>query len=192
MKINKKGNNIETFFFDWYPLIFGICIGAVFVVLQANGIVNFLSVENFNDVLNAVMSFVSILIGLISLLITTVLVNEKNSTIVDSFLDVVGRNRFYKATRANIVTGVFTAFFSVLLYFKQIFFPTINLFFFSLWVVSLMSFFLFTIKFTDLLLQLLILKPKEKEKRTKTTSRRTDEAVKEIQNSDSKDDCTIY
>lgn len=184
-------NNEKGFFDDWYPLILGMCIGVVFAVLRITGIVNFYVMDDFNDLLSAVVSFVSILIGLISLLITTVLVNEKNSTIVDSFLDIVGRNRFYKATRANIVSGILTAFFSVLLYFKQMFHPAINNIFFIFWIVSLMSFFFFTIKFTDLLLQLLIIKPEKTGKLSKTTPKKPSLSESEITQLDD-NDCITY
>ena len=159
--MQQRIQKVIAFLRDRLAIIISGVITIVIVLLDLRMEWGLLKSKNINDMLSAVLSFVSILIGLISLLITTVLVNEKQSKTVRLFLDKVKRKRFYNTIFANIATGIICAFLSILLFFRRQLPTPVSSILFCVWLYFLIAFLCFTLDFSSLLLKLLIYSPEE-------------------------------
>nr|DAZ26995.1 MAG TPA: hypothetical protein [Caudoviricetes sp.] len=165
LKSLREKDKMRRYFEDWYPLVFSIAITAVYGFIFRNWVGSY-----FNDVLNAVISFASIILGFICALVT-LLFSLLSTSIMKIVFDGEYKIRLKRYFVRSCMFGFIVVIFSIILFEREKIFTELNnigaigkgiiCFTKCLWVFSISYFTLTTYRVISLMIHIAFLAPGE-------------------------------
>ena len=172
-----KKDRIRTRYEELYPRIYSICIVIMYLLLFKDG-----GGHNFDNILNAVISFVSIMIGFIAALVTLIF-SLLNTEIIQIIFGNTGyRTRLKRFFLCSCQSGFFILGDSIVLFARQDIFTIIekivpnavSLYLIEgikiIWVYFLAYFIISSYRVISLMIQVAFEAPKQEEKDDETTN----------------------
>lgn len=164
---------LKQMFFNWVSLIGAIVFTALYFSLGFSHTI-FCS-RNLSSTLTAVITFVSIALSFIGLLLTTVVGIKRESSVARYFFDTVDKKAFVRVINKNAFTGVASALISIVLFFSDKTGAMANALVGGIWVFFLVYFILSTFRLLNLLVTLLVRENPEANDNQKKYSNMSDE-----------------
>lgn len=120
LKLLREKDKMRKHFEDWYPLVFSIVITAMYGFVFRNWVGSY-----FNDVLNAVISFASIILGFICALVT-LLFSLLSTSIMKIVFDGEYKIRLKRYFVRSCMFGFIVVIFSIILFEREKIFTELN------------------------------------------------------------------
>lgn len=112
--------------------------------------------DNFTCLLTAIISGVSIIIGLFGVLLTNLISIRRDSELVQYFFESVDKKYFDKSVRKCILSGFVNLFFSALLILNDVLFPKVGDVLLFFWIYTIVLFSIRSYRFISILISLII------------------------------------
>lgn len=128
-------------------------------MLKFRGVYKIVLSNNMSNALNAVMTFTSIVLGFVGLLLTTIVGIKRESKIIKYFFDNADKKDFTSVVKKEVCSGLGTAVCTIALYFPKefcsLFGGEIVAALFYFWITLLLYFLFSTYRLMSLLLNML-------------------------------------
>lgn len=156
-----KGISYKELWYHFYVLILSLAITFVLsYALNSFGILKIAYSKSLPCALDAIMTFTSIMLGFMGVLLTTFVGMKGESEVIKFFLSSVNKKYFLGVVKKEIISGLSTAFITISLYFlpdfAHIFKAKILKIFFALWMFLLIYFLLSTYRLMSLFLRMIL------------------------------------
>lgn len=153
-------NHILRFWYQHYAIILAAMITYLLLAaLKKDGSISIVSSANMPNALDAVMTFTSIVLGFVGVLVATIAGLKKETKIIQYFLEHVDKKYFLNVVKKEICSGLSTALITIMLYFPEelaaIFDLEVIRILFALWLFLLLYFLFSTYRLMSLLLRMI-------------------------------------
>ena len=102
-----------------YPTLLSLCLaGACFCALSPSEVESLLNSPNASDAFGAVITFASIIIGFVGVLLTAIVSIKRESELIQYFLAKADKKAFSRLISRNILSGIGVALISAVLFFS--------------------------------------------------------------------------
>lgn len=166
MKKEKMVDFWRTYYSVIVPTLACIVYIMIYVFIQIE-IFNYKAItesQNFINMLESVITFVSIIIGVFGFLLPILITSKDKFVLVKYFLSNIDKTSFSFHLRMIIVGGFATVFFTCMLFFADIFSEWFKQIMIVIWIWLLLYFMLNSYRFISLLIRLFLEEKKEPKK----------------------------
>ncbi len=188
---------LYKFWYTFYPLVFSAITAIVlYWGLTPLEILSLLAADGMEGALGAIITFTSIIVGFIGVLLTSIVSVKRESELIQYFLSSVSKKAFTRLVSCNILSGIGTALSSAVLFCAEEIYcillrrsvdPRIICVMFCVWAFLITYFVLSIYKLIKILLTMLI-RSDEKREKLEDPNSLSDEAAKALRAKHTKPD----
>ncbi len=143
-------------------IIISLSISVLLIILYNQSNINIFDSKNIQSLFEVTITFVSILLGFLGVLISSVLSLSNDSNIIGHFFKTVNRNNFKNKIMQSVVSGIFLVLNSLILIVSDSISDSVVNILFITWIL-LLSFFSSTeVSFYSLFIKMIVSSPQVK------------------------------
>ena len=111
---------LREIWYTVYPTLLSLCLaGVCFYALSPSEVISLLKAPNASDAFGAVITFASIIIGFVGVLLTAIVSIKRESELIQYFLAKADKKAFSRLISRNILSGIAVALVSAILFFSD-------------------------------------------------------------------------